>query len=132
MNDSTAPSQADVTIYKALSGAPDAEKYPHAARWYKHIASHEEGFETLPGDKSSDISLYGPDVSENAVNPAAAPAKADEDDDDEDLFASDDEEESAEKAALTAKRLEEYRAKKAAKPQTSMFSSTIYPAMSVC
>jgi len=37
------------------------------------------------------------------------------------LFGSDDEEEDAEKEALAAKRLEEYRAKKALKPKTSMF-----------
>jgi len=113
------PSQADVTIFKALSGSPDGDKYPHAARWYKHIASHQSDFETLPGDKSTDISQYGPEVTPAAVNPAAAPEKAAEDDDDEvDLFGSDDEEEDAEKAALTAKRLEEYKAKKAAKPKT--------------
>lgn len=106
-----------MTIYKALSSAPDAEKYPHAARWYKHIASQQEDFETLPGDKSTDISLYGPEVTPAAVNPAAAPA-AEEDDDEVDLFGSDDEEEDAEKAALTAKRLEEYKAKKALKPKT--------------
>lgn len=37
------------------------------------------------------------------------------------MFGSDDEEEDAEKEALAAKRLEEYRAKKALKPKTSMF-----------
>lgn len=105
-----------MTIYKAITSAPDAEKYPHAARWYKHIASQQEDFETLPGDKSTDISLYGPEVTPAAVNPAAAPAA--DDDDEVDLFGSDDEEEDAEKAALTAKRLEEYKAKKALKPKT--------------
>lgn len=108
-----------MTIYNAIS-APDAAAYPNVARWYKHIASHQAEFETLPGDKSSDISKYGPEVTPAAVNPAAAPA-AEEDSDEEDLFASDDEEESAEKAALTAKRLAEYHAKKAQKPANSMF-----------
>jgi elongation factor 1-beta len=107
-----------VTIFKALSGAPDAAKYPNAARWYKQIQSYESEFETLPGEASSDISKYGPEVVENAVNPAAAPA-AEEEDEEVDLFGSDDEEEDAEKEALAAKRLEEYRAKKALKPQTS-------------
>jgi len=111
-----APSQADVTVYKAISKAPDADKYPNAARWYKHIHSHETEFETLPGDKTTDISQYGPEVTAAAVNPAAAPEA--EDDDEVDLFGSDDEEEDAEKAALTAKRLEEYRKKKEAKPKT--------------
>ncbi len=116
---SYAPSQADVTVYKAISKAPDADKYPNAARWYKHIHSHETEFETLPGDKTTDISQYGPEVTAAAVNPAAAPEA--EDDDEVDLFGSDDEEEDAEKAALTAKRLEEYRKKKEAKPKTSMW-----------
>lgn len=107
-----------MTVYKALSGAPDATKYPHAARWYKQIDSYQTEFETLPGDKSTNISQYGPEVTENAVNPAAAPAAAD-DDDEVDLFGSDDDEEDAEKAALTAKRLEEYKAKKDKKPKTS-------------
>lgn len=105
-----APSQADVTVYSALSSAPDADKYPNAARWHKNIASYQGEFESLPGDKSSDISKYGP---------TAAAAAADADDDDLDLFGSDDEEEDAEKEALAAKRLAEYRAKKALKPKTS-------------
>jgi len=104
-----APSQADVTVYSALSSAPDADKYPNAARWHKNIASYQGEFESLPGDKSSDISKYGP---------TAAAAADDADDDDLDLFGSDDEEEDAEKEALAAKRLAEYRAKKALKPKT--------------
>lgn len=110
-----APSQADVTVYSALSGAPDAEQYPNAARWHKHVASYQGEFDGLPGDKSTDISQYGPDVSPAAINPAAAA----DDDDDLDLFGSDDEEADAEKEALAAKRLAEYRAKKALKPKTS-------------
>lgn len=107
-----------MTVYNAITTAPDAAEYPHAARWYKHIASHQGEFETLAGDKSTDISQYGPEVTASAVNPAAAPAA--EDSDDEDLFASEDEEETAEKAALTAKRLAEYKEKKDKKPATSM------------
>jgi len=103
-----------VTVFKALKSAPDSAQHPNAARWYKQIASHQNEFGSLPGDKSTDISHYGPDTA-----PAAAPAKAaEEDDDDVDLFGSDDEDEDAAKAALTAKRLEEYNKKKAAKPKT--------------
>jgi elongation factor 1-beta len=101
-------SQADVTIYKAVKDAPDANKYPYAARWYKNIHSQHANFETLPGDKSTDISKYGPET-----------VAAAEEEDDVDLFGSDDEDDDAEKAALTAKRLEEYKAKKANKPKTS-------------
>ncbi|KAI5814981.1 elongation factor EF-1 beta subunit [Pyronema omphalodes] len=110
------PSQADVTIFNAVGASPDKATYPNIARWYKNIASFEAEFETLAGEKSTDISKYGPEVVEEAA-PAAAPA-AEEDDDEVDLFGSDDEEDDAEKEALTAKRLAEYHAKKAQKPKT--------------
>jgi hypothetical protein len=36
------PSQADTAAFDALKGAcPDKAKYPHAARWYRHIESFE-------------------------------------------------------------------------------------------
>jgi elongation factor 1-beta len=107
-------SQADVAVYKALKGSPDAAKYPNAARWYKHIASYEDEFATLSGDSSKPYTVYGPDVAEVTLNPAKAPA-AEEDDEDVDLFGSDDEEEDAEAARIREERLEEYRKKKEGK-----------------
>jgi elongation factor 1-beta len=113
------PSQADVATFKALSSSPDAEKYPHAARWYKHIASYESEFATLPGDASAAYTTYGPEVAQVTINPAQAPEKAeDEDEDDVDLFGSDDEEEDAEAARVREERLAEYKKKKDAKPKT--------------
>jgi len=109
-------SQADAVTFKALSAAPDAAKYPNAARWYKHIASYEDDFPTLPGDASKPYTVYGPEVAEVTLNPAKAPA-AEEDDDDVDLFGSDDEEEDAEAARIREERLAEYRKKKEAKPK---------------
>lgn len=106
-----APTQADVTVFKSFSKAPDAGKYPHVVRWYKHIDSYVDAFETLPGDASLPASAYGPETAPATENPAKAPA-ADEDDEDVDLFGSDDEEDDAEKEALTKKRLAEYAAKK--------------------
>jgi len=109
------PSQADVTIYKSVSKAPDASKYPYAARWYRHIASHEDDFSNLHGDKSSDVSKYGPEATEekeSALPETAATKEAE--DDDIDLFGSD-EEEDAEAEKLKAQRLEEYRKKKEGK-----------------
>lgn len=106
--------QADVVTFKALSSAPDASKYPSAARWYKHIASHEDEFATLSGDASKPYTVYGPDASEVTLNPAKAPAAAD-DDDDVDLFGSDDEEEDAEAERIREERLAEYRKKKEGK-----------------
>lgn len=113
-------SQADVACYKALKEGPDAAKYPHAARWYKHIASYEKEFETLPGDATAGYSTYGPEAADVTVNPAAAPEKAEEggDDDDVDLFGSD-EEEDAEAAKIREERLAEYRKKKEAKPKVA-------------
>lgn len=115
MKDRYSPSQADVASFKALKSAPDATKYPHAARWYKHIASYSEEFATLPGDASKDYTTYGPDVTAATLNPAKAPAAAEEDDDEVDLFGSDDEEEDAAAEELRNKRLAEYAAKKAGK-----------------
>ncbi|KAI1810244.1 hypothetical protein GGS20DRAFT_568413 [Poronia punctata] len=113
------PSQADVAVYKALKSAPDANKYPHAARWYKHIASFEDEFATLAGDASKPYTVYGPDSAEVTINPAQAPAAEEGgDDDDVDLFGSDDEEEDAKAAALREERLAAYREKKASKPKT--------------
>jgi elongation factor 1-beta len=109
-------SQADAVVFKALKEAPDAEKYPNAARWYKHIASYEDEFPTLPGDASKPYTVYGPEVSEVTLNPAKAPA-AEEDDEDVDLFGSDDEEEDAEAARIRDERLAEYKKKKDAKPK---------------
>ncbi|KAJ6440025.1 elongation factor 1-beta [Purpureocillium lavendulum] len=109
-------SQADVACFKALKSAPDAEKYPNAARWYKHIATYEDEFSSLSGDATKPYTVYGPTEAEVTLNPAKAPAA--EDDDDVDLFGSDDEEEDAEAARVREERLAAYREKKAAKPKT--------------
>ncbi|KAI0297860.1 hypothetical protein B0F90DRAFT_1736329 [Multifurca ochricompacta] len=104
-------SQADVHVFKALSGAPDATKAPHAARWWKHIRSYESEFNSLPG-----TSKAGEALTASAPAPAA-PAAAGEDDEDIDLFGSDDEVD-AEAERIKAERVAEYAAKKANKPKT--------------
>lgn len=113
------PSQADVKSFQALKSAPAVEKYPHAYRWYKHIASLESEFSALPGDPTKEYTAYGPESSDLTLNPAKAPEKkeeaADDDDDDVDLFGSDDEEEDAEAAKVREQRLAEYAQKKAGK-----------------
>ncbi|KAL1862188.1 hypothetical protein Plec18167_001027 [Paecilomyces lecythidis] len=108
-----APSQADVVTFKAISSAPDAEKYPHLARWYKHIASYEPEFSTLPGDPSKAYTAYGPETTELPVNPKDKP----EGSDDEDLFGSDSEEEDPEVVKEREARLAEYKKKKEGKPK---------------
>ncbi|KAJ5752618.1 Elongation factor 1-beta [Penicillium odoratum] len=107
-----APSQADAVTFKAFSAAPDAAKYPHVARWYKHIASYESEFSTLPGDASKEFTAYGPETVDLPVNPKDKP---EDDDEEEDLFGSDSEEEDPEEVAERNRRLEEYKAKKASK-----------------
>jgi len=109
------PSQADVTCFKTISSTPDAAKYPQAARWYKHIASYEEEFGGLDGDKSKAFTEYGPTAAEAEDGGAPVPAAGGDDDDDVDLFGSDDEEEDAEAERVKQARLAEYNAKKAAK-----------------
>jgi elongation factor 1-beta len=113
IQDRFSPSQADVVSFKALKEAPDAAKYPHAARWYKHIASYSEEFATLPGDASKPYTTYGPEVTAATLNPAKAPAA--EEDDEVDLFGSDDEEEDAEAERIRNERLAEYKKKKEGK-----------------
>jgi len=111
------PSQADTAVFNAFSGkAPDASKYPHAARWYAHIKSYEAAMKSFPKSQK-DASSY--------VSGGAAPAAADDDDDDVDLFGSDDEEEDAEKERVKAERLAAYAEKKAKKPQVIAKTSVL-------
>lgn len=111
------PSQADVACFKAIKSSPDSSKYPHAARWYKHIASYESEFATLPGEASKAYTSYGPEAAEVSTYPARA-SDATADDDDVNLFGSDDEDD-AEAARIREERLASYREKKAAKPKAA-------------
>ncbi|EEH08307.1 elongation factor 1-beta [Histoplasma capsulatum G186AR] len=102
-----APTQADVVTFKAFKNAPDAVKYPHVARWYKHIASYESEFAALKGDPSRSYTSFGPSSADIPVIGKKAAAD-DDDDDDMDLFGSDDDED-AELIAQREKNLAEYR-----------------------
>jgi elongation factor 1-beta len=106
------PSQADVHVFKTLSGPPDAAAAPHVARWYRQIHSYESEFGSLPGTSKAGEAL-------TASASASAPAASAEDEDDEiDLFGSDEEEVDAEAERVKAERVAEYAAKKAKKPKT--------------
>ena len=102
------PSQADVHVFKTLSGPPDAAAAPHVARWYRHIHSYQNDFRSLPGTSNAGEALTAA---------APAPAASAEDEDEVDLFGSDDEED-AEAERIKAERVAEYAAKKANKPKT--------------
>ena len=103
------PSQADVHVFKTLSGPPDAAAAPHVARWYRHIHSYESEFRSLPGTSKAGEALTAS---------ASAPAASAEDEDEVDLFGSDDDEVDAEAERIKAERVAEYAAKKANKPKT--------------
>ena len=100
--------------FQALKTPPKVENYPYAYRWYKHIASFESDFSSLPGDPSKAYTAYGPEATTLPIN-SKAPAAEEDDDDDVDLFGSDDEEVDEEAEKLKAQRLEEYRKKKEGK-----------------
>ncbi|KAF8975549.1 Translation elongation factor 1 beta [Entomortierella lignicola] len=91
-------SDKDTEVFNALPEGPNEAAYPHAARWYKHIAE-----------------VKGLSAKAGSAAPAAA---AEEDDEDVDLFGSDDDEVDEEAEKLKQQRLAEYAAKKALKPKT--------------
>ncbi|KAG2184766.1 hypothetical protein INT43_000679 [Umbelopsis isabellina] len=95
-------SDADKKVFELLPEGPNAQEFPHLARWYKHIAA-VKGLNAKTAAASS--------------APAAA-AAAEEDEDDIDLFGSDDEEVDEEAEKVKQQRLAEYAAKKANKPKT--------------
>ena len=102
------PSQADSTVYQALSVSP-SEKFIHVQRWYNHIKSYGNGITSFPGVKK-DISAF-------------ANGGAGGDDDDLDLFGSDEEDAEAEK--LKQERLKQYQEKKSKKPGVIAKSSVV-------
>jgi elongation factor 1-beta len=98
------PSQADIAVFKCLSGPPPA-KFNHALRWYNHISSYSaQEQKAFPGVQKP-VEQYG-----CAVNGTAA--TKDDEDDDFDLFGSDDEEDEAAREELKQKRAEESAPKK--------------------
>ncbi|KAK3176470.1 hypothetical protein OEA41_007793 [Lepraria neglecta] len=110
------PSQADVACYKQLKSAPEAAKFPHAYRWYKHMSSYTSEFSLLPGDPSKTYTTYGPEQSELTVNPKDAPNAAPaEEEDEDDLFGSDDESEDEEAKKVKEANLAAYKKKKEGK-----------------
>lgn len=107
------PSQADIVVFGALTGAPPAD-LPHSLRWYNHIKSYGSEKTSLPG-VGKPLDSYGPD------GVSAAASKDDDDDFGDDLFGSSDSEEDEE----TKKRLAAYAAKKAKKPAVIAKSSLL-------
>lgn len=95
-------------VFKTIGSAPDVKQYPHASRWYKHIASWGSEHAALPGTSKAGEAFA-----------AGAAAKEEEDDDDIDLFNSDDDEVDEEAERLKAERVKAYQEKKATKPKVA-------------
>merc|ERR1712047_133873 len=87
------PSQADTAVFDAVKKAPSKADYPHAARWYAHIASFEAAGRKQFAKASKDAASYT----------SGGAAAADDDDDDE-------------AAKIREERLAAYVAKKSKKP----------------
>jgi elongation factor 1-beta len=108
-------SSADSDYFGQFSSPPDATKYPHAFRWYIHIAA-------LSGIRGLS---FGAPAAAAAVT-KAAPAKKAEEEDDFDVFGDDDAEDEEEEPkesradmlARLKKEAEERTAKKEAKQRT--------------
>lgn len=101
------PSQADIAVFEALSGAP-AAKFVHALRWYNQIKSYGSEKASLPGKKESADS-FGPLAASS--KPEAKKDDDGDDDDDFDLFGDDEDDEESER--LKAERVAAYEARKA-------------------
>lgn len=116
--DGYTPSQADVVVFQALSGAPSADLC-HALRWYNQIKSYTSSFSSLPGIKKP-LDQYGP-----AGGAPAGGDDDDDDDDDDDLFGSDEEDEAVAEKVKQA-RIDAYNERKANKKQVIPKSNIIW------
>jgi len=107
-------SPADTDFFAKFNSCPSAEEFPHAYRWYVHIAA----LQGVRGLASAAPAAAAPAAAEPIV-----PAQKD-DDDDFDVFGDDDDEEEAPKEsrkdmlARLKKEAEERTAKKEAKQRT--------------
>jgi len=117
------PTQADVVVFKALSGPPNATV--NALRWHRHISSFGAESAAFPAAGVDTAKLVG-GAAAVAKPPSAAKkvVEEEEDDDDFDMFGSDDEvDEEAE--AEKQRRLAAYAEKKAKKPALIAKSNVI-------
>lgn len=92
-----APTSDDAECCAAVSKAPDAKSFLHAARWYKHITSFTDEERSAWPKGSGSLACKVSKAS------AAAVEEEEEEEEDDDLFASGDEAEKAHEEALKAK-----------------------------
>lgn len=103
------PSQADTTVFQALTKAP-VGNFVHVLRWYNQIKSYGNHVGSFPGIKKP-LSELGLGLDTNSHTQAK---KVEEEEDDFDLFGSD-EEEDEEVEKLKQERIAKYHEKKATK-----------------
>jgi len=117
------PTQADVVVFKALTGPPNATV--NALRWYRHISSFGAESAAFPAAGVNTAKLVGGATAASApARPAKKVEEEEEDEDDFDMFGSDDEvDEEAE--AEKQRRLAAYAEKKAKKPALIAKSNVI-------
>ncbi|KAG5182581.1 eukaryotic elongation factor-1 B beta [Tribonema minus] len=101
-------SAADSALFAACNGAPDKATYPHAYRWYIHVAA-------LTGLRSLNLSAAAPAAAAPAAAAKAAPAAKMEEEEDDEIDFGDDDEEAAAPAAKGPSRAEQMAAAKASK-----------------
>jgi alanyl-tRNA synthetase len=111
------PSQADTTVFKALTGQKLPAELYHLVRWYSHIQSYSASeLEKFPGIRKSMTDLGFGSVVVPVSSSEAKPKGAKEEDEDEfELFGSDDEagaEASAEAERIKQERVRMYEEKK--------------------
>lgn len=125
------PSQADVSVFRALNGPPPA-KYVHYLRWYKHIKSYGKEIDKFPGERRGLAKLSFLQTAASGDQKKSEETKKEEtkkevdkkDEDDFDLFGSD-EEDNDEAERLKAERLKAYEEKKKGKVQIIAKSNII-------
>jgi len=119
------PTQADLTVLKAMSGAP-AGGYINALRWFKHVSSFVAAETEKFAKADFDVVVGGGAAAAAPARPAkkVEEEEEEEDDDDFDMFGSDDEvDEEAER--IKAERLAAYAEKKSKKPALIAKSNVI-------
>merc|ERR1711862_645287 len=118
---------ADSEFFSKFPSPPDAKQYPHAYRWYIHIAA-------LKGVRGLYLSTPVPAPAPAVEKPKAAPKKKadDDDDDDFDVFGDDDEEEEVEEElerislhVLKEKQKNEQRRRKQSNVHLSVLKSNL-------
>lgn len=88
------PTQGDVRIMEA-NGVPDNKKFPHAARWFRHVASFSEAERRVWPETCADDAAKPTKGAEKKAEKKVEAEKPKDDEDDFDLFGEQTEEEKA-------------------------------------